>query len=123
MRGDWNSPCSPSRTGGKEANDVKPHVTLTLRSALRDAALPYWVDVITQPQLRRERFLPAVDALFARHGLAFYATQEYAPAGSAWSPQEIASGLDRVYRLVLQSDSKIPPDLIEAIRLLPDVEE
>ena len=102
---------------------MKPHITLMLRSALRHAALPYWVTVITQPQLRSERFLPAVDALFARHRLAFSATQEYAPAGPVWSPQEIASGLDRVYRLILQSDSKIPPALIESIRALPDVEQ
>lgn len=102
---------------------MKPHVTLTLRYPLQRIALPYWVDAIAQPKRRSERFLPAVDALFARHQLAFTATQEYTPAESNWSPQEIASGLDRVYRLVLQSDSKIPPDLIDAIRLLPDVEQ
>jgi len=89
---------------------------------LRQTALPYWVDVITRPQLRNERFLPAVDALFAQHHLAFIATQEYTPAGAVWSPQEVASGLDRVYRLVLQTDSRIPPQLIESIRLLPEVE-
>jgi len=102
---------------------MKPHITLMLRSALRHVTLPYWVTVITQPQLRSERFLPAVDALFARHRLAFSATQEYAPAGPVWSPQEVASGLDRVYRLILQSDSKIPPELIESIRALPAVEQ
>ncbi len=102
---------------------MKPHITLTLRHPLRDSVLPYWVDAITQPHLRSERFLPAVDRLFAKHNLAFTATREYAPAGAAWSAHETASGLDRVYRLVLQSDSKIPPDLIEAIRLLPDVEQ
>lgn len=102
---------------------MKPHITLTLRYPLRHVALPYWVDAKTQPRLRSEKILPPVDALFARHGLAFTATREYKPAGADWSAQEIASGLDRVFRLVLQSNVKIPPDLVESIRLLPDVEQ
>lgn len=101
---------------------MKPHITVTVRRALHDLALPYWVDAVTQPQLRRDRFLPAVDAVFARHDLAFNATREYAPAGKEWSPQEIQSGLDRVYRLVLQTDSRIPRQLIDDIRLVPEVE-
>jgi methylmalonyl-CoA mutase cobalamin-binding subunit len=102
---------------------MKPHITVTLRQPLRQVALPYWVDAKTQPRLRTERFLAPVDALFARHGLAFTATREYEPAGADWSAQEVASGLDRVYRLVLQSDAKIPPALIDAIRLVPEVEQ
>lgn len=103
---------------------MKPHITLKLRSALRETVLPYWVDAIAKPQLRSERFLPAVDALFARYRLAFTATQEYAAAnGSTWSSQEVGSGLDRVYRLVLQSNANIPAGLVDAIRLLPEVEQ
>jgi hypothetical protein len=101
---------------------MKPHITLTLRTPLQHLALPYWVDAITQTHLRSEQFFPAVDALFARYNLAFTATQEYKPAGSVWSPQEIASGFDRVYRLVLQSDVSVPTELIRSIRLLPEVE-
>jgi len=101
---------------------MKSHITLKLWTPVRSVVLPYWVDAITQPHLHSERILPAIDAIFARHRLGFMATQEYVPAGSAWSPQEIASGLDRVYRLVLQTDEAIPPALIESIRLLPDVE-
>ncbi len=100
---------------------MKPHITLMLHAALPKAALPYWVDAIAQPQLRSESFIPSVDALFARYNLAFSATQEYASAGAAWSPQEIASGLNRVYRLVLQTNAKIPPELVAAIRVLPEV--
>ena len=67
--------------------------------------------------------MPAIDRVFEKHHLAFNATQEYRPAGSVWSPQETASGLDRVYRLVLTSDVAIPPDLISSIRLVPEVEQ
>lgn len=102
---------------------MKPHITIKLQKSSPRIALPYWVDTITQPQLRSDQFLPAVDSLCAQHHVAFIATQEYRPLGSAWSPGEIASGLDRIYRLVLQSDSSIPPDLIESLRLLSGVED
>lgn len=105
-----------------ETSDMKPHITLTLRTPLQNVALPYWVDAITQAHLRSDTFYPAVDAIFARHHLAFQASQEYRPAGSTWSPHEITSGFNRVYRLVLESDVTIPPDLVESIRLLPEVE-
>jgi subtilisin family serine protease len=102
---------------------MKPHITITVRRAQHRLELPYWADVVSRPDLRKDRFLPAVDAVFARHNLAFTATREYAPAVEEWSPQEVQSGLDRVYRLVLQTDSKIPRLLIDEIRLLPEVED
>ncbi len=102
---------------------MKPHITLTLRRPLRNVALPYWVDAANQPQRRADKFLPAIDAIFARNGLEFSATQEYAPAGVQWSSHEVASGLDRMYRLVLLADTDIPKELVEAIRLVPEVEQ
>ena len=102
---------------------MKPHITVTLRQPLLHVDLPYWVDAVARPQLRTERFLAPVDALFDRHGVAFTATREYAPAAANWSAPEIASGLDRVYRLVLQSNTRIPSALIESIQLVPEVEQ
>lgn len=101
---------------------MKPHITVILRNPLPTAAIPYWVDAITRPQIRCATFVPQVDKLFARYGLEFTATREYVPASGDWSPEEIASGMDRVFRLVLLINSGIPPALIESIRLLPDVE-
>jgi len=102
---------------------VKPHITLMLRTPLRGVELPYWVDAAAKSELRTEKFLPAVDALFAKRGLAFTATHEYSPSGSDWSPHEVASGLNRIYRLVLQSNTQIPPILVKEIRLVPEVEQ
>ena len=41
---------------------------------------------------------------------------------ATFSPDEIASGLDRVYRLVLQRAGSVPPALLDSVRLLPTVE-
>jgi thermitase len=102
---------------------MKPHMTVTLRDPLPGRALPHWIDVIKNPELRTDWFLPQVKHLFALHQLSFVVTQEYTPSGAMWSPQEISSGLNRVYRLVQLSDTPIPITLIEAIRRLPEVEE
>lgn len=102
---------------------MKPHITVTLRNPLPAAAMPYWVDAITRPQVRSTTFVSQVDTLFAQFGLEFVATREYVQAGDDWSPEEIASGMDRVFRLVLTTNTKIPLKLIESIRLLPNVEQ
>ncbi len=101
---------------------MRPHITLTLRRRLRDGPLPHWVEAIEQPSLRTEHFTPSIDALFARHAIEFEASHEYQPAGAAWSEHEIATGLDRVYRLVLLTDAQVPEALVESIRRLPEVE-
>lgn len=55
--------------------------------------------------------------------MQFTATREYYPAQTDWSPEERATGLDRVYRLVLLRNQTIPREVIEQIRLVPEVEE
>ncbi|MBU6953580.1 S8 family peptidase [Hahella sp. HN01] len=103
---------------------MKNHVRIKLRrpvAALED--LPHWQQLLGNRRLEHERFLPDVDRIFHRHRLSFFATREYQPAGPDWSEDEIASGLNRVYRLVLSRDGDIPPDMIAEIRLLPEVEE
>jgi thermitase len=49
---------------------------------------------------------------------------EYRPAlAGHWSESEVAAGLDRVYRLILQRDGGIAPGMLQDIRLVPIVEE
>src|SRR5690606_18563449 len=43
--------------------------------------------------------------------------------GRTWSSSERALGFDRVYRLILQEDTRIPQGIVDRIRLLPEVEE
>ena len=49
-------------------------------------------------------------------------TREYHPASAQWTPDEYAHGLQRVFRLILQQDKRLPDDLADAITLLPEVE-
>src|SRR5207245_1032205 len=65
---------------------------------------------------------PAVDRLLGDLGLKFWVTREYRPSGGDWSEDEKLHGLNRTYRLILQEDYDLPPDLIERIRLIPSVE-
>lgn len=85
--------------------------------------LPHWQALLHDRSLERDRFLPAVDQVFDRHGIRFLATQEYQSQSQDWQPDERAAGLDRVYRLILTARSRIPQDLINDLNLLPAVEE
>ncbi len=103
---------------------MKPH--LVLRLARSDAPPPrraHWTEAIRDKSLTAP-LSPAIDAALARHGLPVWTTAEYRPgAGGEWSADERAAGLDRIYRLVLERNGRIPPALIDDIRLLPEVED
>jgi subtilisin family serine protease len=64
-----------------------------------------------------------VDAVMLRkYRCPFWLTANYQPRSQTCSPQERHVGFDRIYRLILQHNTHIPPGLIEDLRLLPDVE-
>src|SRR5205814_628099 len=46
-----------------------------------------------------------------------------ADSGYEWNENEIRSDLNRTYRLILQDDYSVPPDLLDRVRLLPFVED
>lgn len=69
-----------------------------------------------------DKFIPEVDRLLVRYGLPATIASEHRPARNAWNQEEIESGLNRIYRVILRRDTDIPQDLIEQIRLIPDVE-
>jgi subtilisin family serine protease len=103
---------------------VKYHVIVKLRHELSDGLdLPDWQDFIADKSVVRERLDPAVDAVMAGHGLAFWVTREYRPAAAAWSEDERRHGLDRTYRLIFQKDYRVPALLLDDLRRLPVVEE
>jgi subtilisin family serine protease len=81
-----------------------------------------WQEAIESKQGATQSFTPEVDALLARHRTPVWVTMEYEPAASNWSEEEMRSGFNRIYRLILQQDGTIPPQLIEDIRLLPQIE-
>lgn len=102
---------------------MKEHVRIRLRAALPVGRFPHWQALLQDRGLERDRFSPPVDQVFDRHNIGFLATQEYQPQTQDWQADERAAGLDRVYRLILTSRSRIPPDLIDDLNLLQVVEE
>ncbi|MGD1910551.1 MAG: hypothetical protein ACFB2X_06775 [Rivularia sp. (in: cyanobacteria)] len=54
----------------------------------------------------------AIDKIFTKYKLPIWVTKEYKSAGKNWGKEELASGLNRIYRLILQHNSQIPGELI-----------
>ncbi len=101
---------------------MKPHFIVKIRSEVPALEAPYWADIIADKPSVEPRIDPTIDALLAAYHLPVWLTREYKASGADWSPAEITSGLDRIYRLVLQRNEQIPPELIHNISLLPIVE-
>jgi subtilisin family serine protease len=103
---------------------MKQHIAIKLHKQLSDnAGIPYWVDFITDKSVVRESVNPEIDRLMREFTLKFWLAKEYKLALPYPSPEEISQGLDRTYRLILQQDYDLPPNLVDRIRLVPSVED
>jgi subtilisin family serine protease len=103
---------------------MKQSITFKMRDRIGgNGPIPYWVDFITDKSVVRESAVPELDRLMAQSALKFWLTKEYRLAEPGPSPEEIAEGLDRTYRMILQEDYDLPPNLIARIRLVPGVED
>jgi len=101
---------------------MKPHLIVKLRPGVPAPGAPHWSEVVDDKSRVGARIDPAVDAVLARWGIPVWVTREYRPATTTWSRDEVAAGLNRVYRLILQRDGRIPAALVDDISLLPVVE-
>lgn len=102
---------------------VNHHIVVKLRFAVpADLGVPDWHHFIGDKSVVHEQVEPGIDRVMRAHGLDFWLTREYAPAGADWNDDERRHGLDRTYRLILQSSAPLPPGLVEEIRALPSVE-
>jgi subtilisin family serine protease len=101
---------------------VKPHLEVKMRPGQPDIPAPYWEDAIHDKTGTGVTLDPRLTRLLARYALPVIVTKAYAPGGATWSPDEIASGFDRIYRLVLQEHTEIPAALIQEISLIPTIE-
>ncbi len=103
---------------------MKHHVILKLRLPLHDqASIPYWADFINDKTLVKQAMSPDIDRLMNGIGIKFWVTKEYKMAGAQPSKEEIQEGLNRTYRMILQQDYRLPPNLTEQIKLIPSVED
>jgi thermitase len=101
---------------------MKPHFIIKLISPL-EGTVPYWVAVARHNAPQRSVTFPALDELLRLFNLYVNVTAEYAPAEHTWSPSEIQSAFNRIYRIILRDDREIPARLLEQIRALPEIEE
>jgi subtilisin family serine protease len=100
------------------------HVVVKLhREIPRGLDIPHWEEFITDKSVVREHLEPEVDGVMRDAGLSFWVTREYKPAAEDWNADEDRLGLDRTYRLILQSNNGLPVDLVRRIRALPSVED
>jgi len=99
------------------------HIVVKLHRRLpADLGIPDWHHFIGDKSTVRDRVEPEIDRVMAAHRLEFWLTREYASAETTWNDDEIRHGLDRTYRLILQSLEPLPPGLVDEIRSLPSVE-
>jgi thermitase len=103
---------------------MKRHLVLKLvEQHPEDADIPHWLELIGDRSKSRDTFNPTLDRLLGEFGIRFWTTSEYDWADTEWQEDEIRSGLDRTYRLIMRDDYDLPPNLIEQIKLLPFVED
>ncbi|HXT14984.1 MAG TPA: S8 family serine peptidase [Gemmatimonadaceae bacterium] len=102
---------------------MKQHLVVKLYKRLRDDDdIPDWLDFIHDKSFVKERLVPDFDRVMRDAGAKFWVVSEHKPAGEYWTDDEVRHGLDRVYRVILQDDYDLPPDLVARIRLVPGVE-
>ena len=103
---------------------MKPHLIVRLRPGAGPAAVAAWHESIDDKAGATESLTAAVDAVLRRHHIHGWVTQEFAPAAPdrRWSADEVVSGLNRVFRIVLRDDPAIPRALVDDDFVLPEVE-
>ncbi len=102
---------------------MRQQLNIKLKETAATPDAPYWGDVAANRGPYVEKFIPAVNEIFKKYGISFIATREYKQQHADWSSDEIRSGLNRVYRLVLQRDQHVPQQMVSEISVLPVVEE
>src|SRR5262252_869552 len=104
---------------------MNEHLVVKLKKRLPDDDdIPDWVEFIHDKSFVKESLLPDFDRIMREAGARFWVTSEHHAIGpgEVWTSDEERHGLDRTYRVILQDDYDLPPDLIARIRLLPSVE-
>ncbi|MBC8137106.1 MAG: S8 family serine peptidase [Fibrella sp.] len=101
---------------------MKPHLIVKMAPSVPLPAVAHWQEIIADKSLAQETLSPSVDHLLRQRKIPVWVAREYRSAGAQWTPEEYAHGLQRVFRLILQEDKRIPDDLADAITLLPGVE-
>ncbi|OKH45558.1 peptidase S8 [Calothrix sp. HK-06] len=101
---------------------MKSHIRLILKEHAYFANAPHWQQLLQNKAQAVTNLHPEIDTFFTKYRLPVWVTQEYKPSGKDWNQEEIASGLNRVYRIILQQDVTVPDSLIQEMRKCKIVE-
>ncbi|WP_044398265.1 S8 family serine peptidase [Lacinutrix sp. Hel_I_90] len=102
---------------------MKPHLIIKLNNQDENPRYDHWETLINDKSNLSKSFVPNIDAIINKtYKIDFIASQNYKSKNKKWSPEEIRSGLDRIYRLILlTNNTTIPEQLIDDISFLPNV--
>lgn len=102
---------------------MKQHLVVKLRDwPGLGVDAPEWRRFINDKSRAVCRLTPSFDRLMADVNLPFWVTHEYELTAAGGSAEERAHGLERTYRVILQSDVEIPDGLVPRVAALPEVE-
>jgi len=102
---------------------MKSHLVLRLANPIPAPNIPHWEPFILNKANEVGEFGNSLDAVFREYGLPIWITAEYRPASEdGFNAEEIESGLNRTYRVILRQDTTFPPGLVDQIRLHPAVD-
>jgi thermitase len=102
---------------------MKPHILLYLRDGVPHRKLGSWLRAIKDPDCAGPPFQPEVDRVLRSVRGGVLVATEYQPASDAgWSSDERLLGLDRVFRVVLQSGRLPDVTLLRELEALPHIE-
>lgn len=100
---------------------MKNHLIVWIDQGKDIIDIPFWGDLIKNDKLKADSFYPEIESLFQKYNVPVLYSKEYKPDLKQWSADEVKSGLDRVFRIVLKEDRKFPPGLLSEISLVPYV--
>jgi len=106
----------------KGVGELKPHLVVKVRPDIKLEDYPHWADIVHTKGYAPTRFIPEVDDILERFGTTVWVTQEHRPQSEHWSPEEMASGLNRLYRLILRREADIPASMVDQISVIPAIE-
>lgn len=103
---------------------MRQHIILKLHQPLTHRYIPYWVDFINDKSVVIDYFNNSIDDIFYNYNLDFWITKEFKPKhGNQFAEDEVRTGLNRIYRIILQGNIDLPSNIIDHLKLNPIVEE
>lgn len=102
---------------------MKPHLIIKLNNQGENPRFDHWETLINDKGNLSKSFVPNVDGILKnKYKIDFIASQNYKSKHQNWSQEEIKSGLDRIYRLILlTNNTKISKQLLDDVSFLPNV--